>query len=47
VNRVWTKKALWCTRMHPGDIRKIQIADLRTKFGNQILDIVGESCHSV
>jgi hypothetical protein len=47
VNRVWTKKALWCTRMHPDDIRKIHIADLRTKFGNQGLDIVGESCYCV
>ena len=47
VYRVWTKKALWCTRMHPDDIRKIHIADLRTKFGNQGLDIIGESCHNV
>ena len=33
--------------MHPDDIRKIHIADLRTKFGNQGLDITGESCHNV
>mmetsp|Transcript_12262 Transcript_12262/g.18578 ORF Transcript_12262/g.18578 Transcript_12262/m.18578 type:complete len:1713 (+) Transcript_12262:153-5291(+) len=37
--RVWTKKALWFVRMHPDDIKRIHIADLRTKYGNQGLDI--------
>lgn len=28
--------------MHVDDIKRIHIADLRTKYGNQGLDIIGE-----
>lgn len=28
-------------RMHIDDIKRIHIADLRTKYGNQGLDIIG------
>lgn len=38
--RLWTKKALWLIRMHVEDVKRIHIADLRSKFGNQGLDII-------
>jgi hypothetical protein len=38
--RLWTKKALWLVRMHEDDIKRIHIADLRSKYGNQGLDVV-------
>lgn len=40
---VWTKKTLWMVRMHSDDIKRIHIADLRTKYGNQGLDIIGKT----
>lgn len=39
-NRVWTKKCLWIINTHPEDTKKVHIADLQTKYGNQGLDIV-------
>jgi hypothetical protein len=39
-NRIWTKKSLWIINTHPDDTRKVHIADLNTKYGNQGLDIV-------
>ena len=44
-NRVWSKRVLWLLRMHPDDIKKIHIADLRSKYSNQGLDIVGTFYH--
>jgi hypothetical protein len=39
-NRVWSKKALWLLCMHPADIPKVHIADLRAKYDCHGLDIV-------
>jgi hypothetical protein len=39
-NRIWTKKSLWIINTHPDDTKKVHIADLNTKYGNQGLDIV-------
>jgi len=38
--RIWTKKCLWVINTHPEDTKKVHIADLQTKYGNQGLDIV-------
>ena len=39
-DRVWSKKALWLLCMHPTDIPKVHIADLRGKYDCHGLDIV-------
>lgn len=39
-DRVWSKKALWLLCMHPTDIPKVHIADLRGKYECHGLDIV-------
>lgn len=39
-NRIWTKKSLWIINTHPDDTKKVHIADLNTKYGNQGLDII-------
>lgn len=39
-DRVWRKKALWLLCMHPSDIPKVHIADLRGKYDCFGLDIV-------
>ena len=39
-DRVWNKKALWLLCMHPADIPKVHIADLRAKYDCHGLDIV-------
>lgn len=39
-NRIWTKKSLWIINTHPEDTKRVHIADLQTKYGNQGLDIV-------
>jgi len=38
--RIWNKKILWLICMHPNDIPKIHIADLRGKYSFHGLDIV-------
>jgi hypothetical protein len=38
--RVWEKKALWLVRIPPGVIAKTHVADLRSKYSPQGLDIV-------
>ena len=38
--RLRQKKALWLVRMHPNNVRKMHVADLRSKFATQGLDIV-------
>lgn len=38
--RIWNKKILWLICMHPNDIPKIHIADLRGKYSYHGLDIV-------
>lgn len=38
--RVWTRKALWLTRMRPQDIAKLHFVDLRSKYSVQGLDEV-------
>lgn len=40
VGRLWSKRVLWLLRSHPDDIKRIHIADLRSKYSNQGLDIV-------
>ncbi|CAM9134027.1 unnamed protein product, partial [Chrysoparadoxa australica] len=37
--RIWKVKVLQWARWHPDDIKKIHIADLRTKYSNQGLDV--------
>ena len=39
-DRLWNKKALWLLCMHPSDIPKVHIADLRAKYDCHGLDIV-------
>lgn len=39
-DRVWRKKALWLLCMHPSDVPKVHIADLRGKYDCFGLDIV-------
>ena len=39
-NRIWTKKILGMICTHEGDIKRIHIVDLQTKYSNQGLDIV-------
>lgn len=39
-DRVWSKKALWLLCMHPTDIPKVHIADLRGKYDCHGLDVV-------
>jgi tetratricopeptide (TPR) repeat protein len=36
--RIWTKKALWLTRISPQKIARLHIADLQTKYSVQGLD---------
>jgi tetratricopeptide (TPR) repeat protein len=36
--RVWSKKALWLTRISPSRISRLHIADLQTKYSTQGLD---------
>lgn len=38
--RIWNKKILWLICMHPNDIPKIHIADLRGKYSFHGLDII-------
>jgi hypothetical protein len=37
--RIWSKRSLWLIIMHPQDIRKIHIADLRAKYTPMGLDL--------
>jgi hypothetical protein len=39
-DRVWSKKVLWLLCMHPADIPKVHIADLRGKYDCHGLDII-------
>lgn len=37
--RIWSKRSLWLIIMHPDDIRKVHIADLRSKYTPIGLDL--------
>jgi hypothetical protein len=38
--RIWKTKALWLICMHPDDVKRIHIVDLKTKYNPQGLDII-------
>lgn len=40
VKRLWAKRVLWLLVMHPEDITKLHVADLRGKYSHNHLDIV-------
>jgi len=40
VKRLWDRRALWLLVMHPEDITKLHVADLRGKYSHNRLDLV-------